>query len=430
MDSNQQLAARLSNAVPRGISIATPLFAARAENAELWDVEGRRYIDFAGGIAVQNIGHRHPRVLAAVRDQLEAFTHTCFQVTPYEVYVRLAERLNQLAPGASPKKTIILSTGAEAIENAVKIARAATGRPAIISFSGGFHGRTMMALALTGKVNPYKVGFGPFSADVFHAAFPDAYRGGSSEASLASIEQIFRAEVEASRVAAIVIEPVQGEGGFNVAPFEFMRALRRLCDRHGILLVADEIQTGFGRTGKMFAIEHSGVVPDLIAIAKAIGGGFPISAVIGCADVMDAPAPGGLGSTFAGNAVSCAAGLAVLDVMEEEGIIGRAQKLGEHVAQRLHAFQADPRFACIGDVRGLGPMLAIEFVSHRGSKEPAPQLAKGIAAKATERGLIVLSCGIYANVIRVLMPLTMSLELADEGLGILEASMLDAIAKA
>jgi 4-aminobutyrate aminotransferase/(S)-3-amino-2-methylpropionate transaminase len=429
MDTNQQLAARLAAALPRGISIATPLFAARAENAELWDVEGRRYIDFAGGIAVQNIGHRHPRILAAVRDQLEAFTHTCFQVTPYEVYVRLAERLNRLAPGPSAKKTIILSTGAEAIENAVKIARSATGRPAIISFSGGFHGRTMMTLALTGKTNPYKAGFGPFSADVFHAAFPDAYRGVSIEASLASIEQIFRADVEASRVAAIIIEPVQGEGGFNVAPFEFMRALRSLCDRHGILLIADEIQTGFGRTGKMFAVEHSGVVPDLIAVAKAIGGGFPIAAVIGRADVMDAPAPGGLGSTFAGNAVSCAAGLAVLDVMEEEGILARAQKLGEHVAQRLRAMHADPRFTCIGDVRGLGPMLAMEFVKRRESKEPAPELARSITARAAERGLIVLSCGIYANVVRVLMPLTMSLELADEGLGILEASMLEAISK-
>jgi 4-aminobutyrate aminotransferase/(S)-3-amino-2-methylpropionate transaminase len=428
MDSNQQLSARLVAAVPRGISIATPFFAARAENAELWDVEGRRYIDFAGGIAVQNVGHRHPRVMAAVREQLEAFTHTAFQVTPYEVYVRLAERLNRLAPGPAPKKTIILSTGAEAIENAVKIARAATGRSAIIAFSGGFHGRTMMALALTGKVTPYKVGFGPFSADVFHATFPDAYRGVSIEQSLASIEQIFRADVDAARVAAIVVEPVQGEGGFNVAPFEFLRALRGLCDRHGILLVADEIQTGFGRTGKMFAVEHSGVAPDLITIAKAIGGGFPISAVIGRADVMDAPIPGGLGSTFAGNAVSCAAGLAVLDVMEEEGILARANKLGEHVVSRLRAMQSEARFGCIGDVRGLGPMLAVEFVKHRASKEPAPEIAKRIAAKAAERGLIVLSCGIYSNVIRVLMPLTMSLELADEGLGILEASMLDAIA--
>jgi 4-aminobutyrate aminotransferase/(S)-3-amino-2-methylpropionate transaminase len=428
MHSNKQLTARLTAAVPRGISIATPFFAARAENAELWDVEGRRYIDFAGGIAVQNLGHRHPRVMAAVREQLEAFTHTAFQVTPYEVYVRLAERLNHLAPGPAPKKTIILSTGAEAIENAVKIARSATGRPAIISFSGGFHGRTMMTLALTGKVTPYKVGFGPFSADVFHATFPDAYRGVSIDDSLASLERIFRADVDPARVAAIIIEPVQGEGGFNVVPFEFMRALRELCDGHGILLIADEIQTGFGRTGKMFAVEHSGVAPDLIAIAKAIGGGFPISAVIGRADVMDAPIPGALGSTFAGNAVSCAAGLAVLDVMEEEGVIARANKLGEHVGARLRAMQSDPRFECIGDVRGLGPMLAVEFVKHRASKEPAPEIVKRITAKAAERGLIVISCGVYSNVVRVLMPLTMSLELADEGLAILEASILDAIA--
>jgi len=429
MDSNHQLALRCAAAVPRGISIATPMFVARAEGGEIWDVEGRRYIDFAAGIAVQNLGHRHPRVMAAVRAQLGAFTHTAFQVTPYEVYVRLAERLNRLAPGAAPKKTIILSTGAEAIENAVKIARAATGRPAIISFAGGFHGRTMMALALTGKINPYKVGFGSFRADVFHATFPDVYRGVMIEQSLASIEQIFRADVEPSRVAAIIIEPVQGEGGFNVAPFEFMRALRELCDRHGILLVADEIQTGFGRSGKMFAVEHSGIAPDLITIAKAIGGGFPISAVIGRAEVMDAPIPGGLGSTFAGNAVSCAAGLAVLDAMEEEGVIARAQKLGEHVAQRLRAMQGDSRFDCIGDVRGLGPMLAMEFVRDRTSKEPAPELVKSITAKAAERGLIVISCGVYSNVVRMLMPLTMSLELADEGLGILEASMLDALAK-
>ena len=351
MVSNDQLAVRLAAAVPRGISIAAPIFAARAENSELWDVEGRRYIDFAGGIAVQNIGHRHPRVMAAVRDQLEAFTHTSFQVTPYEVYVRLAERLNRLAPGSTPRKTMLLSTGAEAIENAVKISRVATGRSAIISFTGSFHGRTMMALALTGKVTPYKTGFGPFAAEVFHAPFPDLYRGVSAESSIAAIEKIFRSDVEASRVAAIIIEPVQGEGGFNVAPFNFMRELRALCDRYGILLIADEIQTGFGRTGKMFAVEHSGVAPDLITIAKALGGGFPISAVIGRADIMDAAVPGGLGSTFAGNPVSCAAGLAVLDVIEEEGILPRAQKLGDHLGARLRAFHDDPRFDCIGDVR-------------------------------------------------------------------------------
>ena len=430
MASNQQLLGRLTAAVPRGISIATPFFAARAENAEVWDVEGRRYIDFAGGIAVQNIGHRHPRVMAAVRDQIEAFTHTCFQVTPYEVYLRLAERLNRIAPGPGAKKTMLLSTGAEAIENAVKIARAATGRPAIISFSGGFHGRTMMALALTGKINPYKVDFGPFSGDVFHAAFPDEYRGVSIAQSLESIEKIFRSEVEASRVAAIVIEPVQGEGGFNVAPFDFMRGLRKLCDRHGILLIADEIQTGFGRTGKMFAIEHSEVAPDLIVIAKALGGGLPIAAVIGRVEVMDAPAPGGLGSTFAGNPVACAAGLAVLEVFEDEGILSRAIRLGDHLGERLRALQSDSRFDCIGDVRGLGPMLAIEVVKNRATKEPAPELTKQITATAANRGLIILSCGIHSNVVRLLPPLTASIELADEGLAILEASMIESIAKA
>jgi len=426
MGSNLDLSARLAAAIPRGMSIATPLFASRAENSEVWDVEGRRYIDFAGGIAVQNIGHRHPRVLNAVRRQLDEFTHTCFQITPYEVYVRLAERLNKLAPGAFAKKTILLSTGAEAIENAVKIARAATSRPALISFSGGFHGRTMMALALTGKTNPYKIGFGPFSGEVFHATFPDTYRGVSVADSIASIERIFRADVDPSRVAAILIEPVQGEGGFNVAPPEFLRELRAICDRHGILLISDEIQTGFGRTGKMFAIEHAGVIPDLIAIAKAIGGGFPIAGVIGRAEIMDAPAPGGLGSTFAGNAVSCAAGLAVLDVMEEEGILSRAQKLGAHLDERLRSLGRDPRLGFIGDVRGLGPMLALELVKNRESKEPAPELTKAIVAKAAERGLIVLSCGVYANVIRILAPLTASLELVDEGLGILENSMVDA----
>lgn len=427
MDSNLRLRERLAAAVPRGISIATPIFAARAENAEIWDVEGRRYIDFAGGIAVQNVGHRHPRVMAAVRAQLDAFTHTCFQVAPYEVYVRLAERLNRLAPGDAPKKTIMLSTGAEAIENAIKIARCATGRPAIISFSGAFHGRTMMALALTGKIVPYKLGFGPFAAEVFHAPFPDAYRGVSPAQSIAALETILRSSVEPARVGAIVIEPVQGEGGFNVAPFEFLRELRALCDRHGILLIADEIQTGFGRTGRMFAIEHSGVVPDLIAIAKAIGGGLPLSAVIGRADIMDAPAAGGLGGTFAGNPVACAAGLAVLDVLEEEGILARAHKTGAHLRARLEAMQNQPRMRCIGDVRGLGPMLAMEFVKDRASKEPDSDLARSISAKAAERGLIILSCGIYGNVIRVLVPLTASLELVDDGIAILEQVIVDSI---
>ena len=425
MKSNSDLISRLAASVPRGISIAAPFFIDHAEAAEIHDVEGRRYVDFAGGIAVQNIGHRHPRVLAAIASQLEAFAHVCFQVTPYEVYVRLAERLNRLAPGASPKKTIILSTGSEAIENAVKIARAATGRDAIISFTGGFHGRTMMALSLTGKMNPYKAGFGPFPGPVFHAPFPDAYRGISSQQSVDAIEALFRSSVEPSRVAAVVIEPVQGEGGFNVAPFAFMRELRALCDRTGILMIADEIQTGFGRTGRMFAVEHSGVAPDLLTVAKALGGGLPISAVTGRADVMDAPAPGGLGSTFAGNPLSCAAGLAFLDVIEEEGVLARAERLAEHLRARLD--QMRERFEVIGDVRGLGPMLAIELVTNRMAKTPAADLAKAVTGAAMRQGLIILSCGIYGNVIRLLPPLNISLEAVDEGLAILENSLAEAL---
>ncbi|HYK19085.1 MAG TPA: aspartate aminotransferase family protein, partial [Bryobacteraceae bacterium] len=336
-----------------------PILTQRASGAEIWDADGRRYIDFAGGIAVLNVGHRPPRVIAAVQAQLDAFTHTCFGVTPYEPYIKLAERMNQLAPIAAPKKTIFLTTGAEAVENAVKIARHATGRPAIISFTGGFHGRTLMALALTGKINPYKAGFGPFPADVFHAPFPDAYRGGSTEKSLAAIEALFKSSVEPSRIAAIIIEPVQGEGGFSVAPFDFLRELRGLCDRHGIVFIADEIQTGFGRTGRMFAVEHAGVEPDLITIAKSMAGGFPLSGVIGRAAIMDSVAPGGLGGTFAGSPVSCAAALAVLDVFRDEHVLARAEKQGELVRVRLDAMRQ--RFSFIGDVRGLGAMLAIEL---------------------------------------------------------------------
>src|SRR6202142_2803299 len=320
MTKSADLKARKTAAVPNGVG-TKGLYVVRAENSELWDVDGRRYIDFAAGIAVVNTGHRHPRVMEAVAQQGQAFTSFFFHVAPYESYVRLAERLNGLAPGDFAKKTLFLSSGAEAVENAIKIARYHTKRTAVIAFSGGFHGRTLMTMALTGKVMPYKRGFGPFPAEVYHAQFPQPYRGITTEEALADLDRLFHGDVDPKAVAAIIIEPVQGEGGFNVAPFEFMRALRTLCDRHGILLIADEIQTGFGRTGKMFAVEHSDVAPDLIAIAKAIGGGFPISAVIGRADVMDAPIPGGLGSTFAGNAVSCAAGLAVLDVIAEEGIL-------------------------------------------------------------------------------------------------------------
>jgi 4-aminobutyrate aminotransferase/(S)-3-amino-2-methylpropionate transaminase len=425
MDSNARLWERLQASVARGVSVSLPYFAAQAEGAEIRDVEGRRYIDFAGGIGVLNVGHRHPRVIAAVRSQLDSLTHACFQVTPYEPYVRLAERLNEVVPGAWPKKTLLLSTGAEAVENAVKIARYATGRPAIIAFGGAFHGRTLMGLALTGKVNPYKVGFGPFPADVYHVPFPDAYHGGSTAATMAAIEELFHSSVEPSRVAAIVVEPVQGEGGFNVAPFDFLRELRALCDRHGIIFIVDEIQTGFGRTGRMFAIEHSGVAPDLVAIAKSLAGGFPLSAVTGRAAVIDAVAPGGLGGTYAGSPVACAAALAVLDVMRDEDVLGRAVKLAARVRERLEAMSRDPRLECIGDVRGLGAMLAIELVKDRASRAPAPEMARATVMRAAERGLILLSCGVYGNVLRVLVPLTAQLELVDEGMSILEAALLD-----
>jgi 4-aminobutyrate aminotransferase len=414
---------RIAAAIPRGVSVPIPILAHHASGAEIWDADGRRYIDFGGGIAVMNVGHRHPRVIAAVQAQLEAFTHTCFGITPYEPYIKLAERMNQIAPISAPTKTIFLTTGAEAVENAVKIARHAAGRSAIISFTGGFHGRTLMALALTGKVNPYKAGFGPFPADTFHAPFPDAYRGGSTEKSLTAIETLFKASVEPSRVAAIIIEPVQGEGGFSVAPFDFMRELRALCDRHGIVFIADEIQTGFGRTGRMFAVEHAGVEPDLITIAKSLGGGFPLSGVIGRAKIMDSVAPGGLGGTFAGSPVSCAAALAVLDVFRDEHVLERAEKQGAMVHARLDAMRA--QFPVIGDVRGLGAMLAIELVRDRASKEPVPELASRLALRASERGLILLTAGIYGNVIRILAPLTASPELMDEGLTILEQALAD-----
>lgn len=421
--TNASLQARREAAVPRGVSTLLPVFAARAENAELWDVEGRRFIDFAGGIAVLNTGHRHPAVVAAVEKQLAAFTHTCFQVTPYESYIALAEALNALVPGAAPKKTLLLTTGAEAVENAIKIARFHTRRPAVIAFSGAFHGRTLMGMALTGKVAPYKQGFGPFPSDVYHVPYPNPYRGVSAEDSLKALEMLFKADVEPSRVAAIIIEPVQGEGGFHVAPFPFLREIRALCDAHGILLIADEIQTGIGRTGRMFAVEHAGVIPDLLTLAKSLGGGMPLSAVVGRADVMDAPAPGGLGGTYAGNPLACAAGLAVLETFAAENLLERAQNLGQTLTRRFTAMAREPAFSCIGEVRGLGAMVAMELVKDRDSREPDPDLARALIHKAAENGLILLGCGTYANTIRVLAPLTAADALVAEGLDRLEASL-------
>jgi 4-aminobutyrate aminotransferase / (S)-3-amino-2-methylpropionate transaminase / 5-aminovalerate transaminase len=421
MSNNSELQRRRDAAIARGISNQLPLFVARAENAELWDVEGRRYIDFAGGIAVLNTGHVHPRVKAAVAAQLEAFSHTCFMVTPYAVAVELAEKLNRLMPGPGAKKSIFVTTGAEAVENSIKIARAHTGRSAVIAFGGGFHGRTFMAMALTGKVAPYKAGFGPMPADVYHAPFPIPYHGVTVQQSLDALERIFKYEVEPSRVAAIIVEPVQGEGGFYVAAPEFLQSLRKLCDQHGIVLVVDEIQSGFARTGRMFAIEHAGIEPDLMTLAKSLAGGFPLAAVVGKANIMDAPGPGGLGGTYAGSPIACAAGLAVLEVIEAEGLCARATAIGTSMTAALRALQKE--IPAIGEIRGLGAMIAIELVRGGDPHSPDADLTKALVKRAAEKGLVILSCGLYGNVIRFLVPLTASDEIIREGLEIVAESL-------
>ncbi len=419
--TNAALMARRQAAIPRGVGQSHEVFIARGSNAEVWDVQGRRYIDFAGGIAVLNTGHCHPDISQAVKDQIDRYTHTCFQVLAYEPYVALAERFNALAPGDFAKKTLFLSSGAEAVENAIKIARAYTQRPGVIAFTSGYHGRTLLTLGLTGKVAPYKIGFGPFPNEIFHADFPNALHGVSVDDAMASIETIFKNDIEARRVAAIIVEPVQGEGGFNVAPFDFLQRLRALCDQHGIVMIADEIQTGAGRTGTWFAIEQAGVVPDMITMAKSMAGGYPISGVVGRADIMDAPAAGGLGGTYAGSPLGCAAALAVLDVFEKENLLARSRQLGQHLMASLQAMaSADKRIA---EVRGLGAMVAIELCKNADPHQPDADLAKALAATACQRGLILLTCGTYGNVVRILVPLTASDAIVDEGLAILQASL-------
>lgn len=425
--TNDALMARRAAALPRGVGQAHGVFAVRAENAEIWDVEGRRWIDFCAGIAVVNTGHCHPRVMAAARAQLESFTHTCFQVVAYESYVQLAERLNKLAPGSTPKKTFFMNTGAEAVENAVKVARAYTGRSGIIAFNGAFHGRTMFSLALTGKVDPYKKGFGPFPAEVFHAPYPDPLHGVSIDDAMHGLDLIFKNDVEAAKVAAIIVEPVQGEGGYIPAPAEFLQRLRALCDQHGILLVVDEIQTGAARCGKFFAVEHAGIEPDVITLAKGLGGGMTLSAVIGKAAVMDAAVPGGLGSTYAGHPVAVAAALAVLDVIEDEKLAERAAMLGEKCRARLDALRS--RFSCIADVRGLGAMTAVEFCHDGDPKKPAGDIAAALKNEAAKRGLLLLNCGSYGNVLRLMLPLTIPEKVLDEGMEILEAALAAAVGK-
>ncbi|TDN63706.1 4-aminobutyrate--2-oxoglutarate transaminase [Paraburkholderia sp. BL10I2N1] len=423
-NTNAGLQARKDAATPRGVGVMCNFYAERAENAELWDIEGRRFIDFGAGIAVVNTGHRHPKIVAAIREQLDHFTHTAYQIVPYASYVELAEKINARAPGDHPKKTAFFTTGAEAVENAIKIARAATGRPGVIAFTGGFHGRTLMGMALTGKVAPYKIGFGPFPSDVFHAPFPNPLHGVSVADSLRAIEHLFKADIDPKRVAAIIFEPVQGEGGFYAAPTEFVRALRKLCNEHGILLIADEVQTGFARTGKLFAMQHYDVVPDLMTIAKSLAGGMPLSGVVGRAEIMDAAAPGGLGGTYAGNPLAVAAAHAVLDIIDEEQLCERATVLGERLKARLVALRGE--VAQIADVRGPGAMVAVEF-NKAGTSEPDADFTKRVQARALERGLLLLTCGVYSNVIRFLFPLTIQDAVFEEGVAILEEVLKETV---
>ncbi len=426
MPSNASLHQRRQTAVPRGVGNAYGIYAQKASNAEITDEEGNRLIDFAGGIAVLNTGHCHPKIVAAVKEQVDKLTHACFQVTPYESYIRLAERLNNLVPIGGSKKTIFLTTGAEAVENAVKIARAHTKRAAVIAFSGAFHGRTMLGMALTGKYAPYKIGFGPFPTDIYHVPFPEPALKDNGAAALKALDTLFKADVGPDNVAAIIIEPVQGEGGFNVVPFEFLRAIREICTKHGIVFIVDEIQTGFARTGKMFAIEHAGVEPDLMTMAKSLAGGFPLSAVTGRAEIMDAPAPGGLGGTYAGSPIGCAAANAVLDVMEEEKLLDRANVIGKKMIDRLNDMKRRNTFGNrIGDIRGLGAMVACELVKADGT--PDGDLTKAVTAKAGENGLVLLSCGVNGNVLRFLMPLTAPDAIIDEGFDVLEKTIGQAV---
>lgn len=418
------LALREKN-IPRGITTAHPIFAVRGEGARLWDVDGKEYIDFIGGIGVLNVGHNHPRVVQAIKAQLEQLTHTSFQVAMYEPYLRLAEKLNAAMPGDEPHKTIFFTSGAEATENSIKISRAYTKRPAVIAFNNSFHGRTLMGMSMTGKSRPYKQNFGPFAPEIYHAPFPYLYRGWTVERALQMLDELFETQVAPERVAAIIIEPVLGEGGFIPVPVEFMKALRKITKQHGIVLIADEIQSGFGRTAKLFAIEHTEVIPDLITFAKSVSGGVPLSGVTGRADIMDAPDPGGLGGTFGGNLLACAAGLAVFDVFEEEDLLTRGEKLGKRLMETFQHWQA--RFPQIGDVRGLGAMVAIELVEDPTSKTPAPGITTQIVETAREHGLLLLKAGLYGNVIRVLVPLVASDKDIDEGLHAFERALEESI---
>jgi 4-aminobutyrate aminotransferase / (S)-3-amino-2-methylpropionate transaminase / 5-aminovalerate transaminase len=425
---SKALAERRAVAVPRALSHATPVYVAKAQDAWIEDVDGNRYIDFAGGIGCINMGHRREPVTAAIRAQLDKFLHTCVQVTPYEGYIRLAERMNRVTPGNFPKKTLFVNSGAEAVENAVKIARAHTGRPGIVSFEDAFHGRTMMTLALTSKTHPYKAGFAPFPSDVYRIPYAYCYRCSYSLKypscdlyCARHLEDTFKRVVASEDVAAVIAEPVLGEGGFVVPPPEYFRVLIDICHKHDVLFIADEVQSGFGRTGKLFASEHYGIEPDILVSAKSLGGGLPLAAITGRAEIMDAPGPGGLGGTFAGNPISCAAALAVLDLFEHENLLVRANEIGGQFQKRAGAWQK--RWPTVGDLRGLGGMQAIELVKSSESREPAADETKQVAKYCYEHGLITITAGSYSNVIRILVPLVATDEQIDEGLDVLECAI-------
>jgi 4-aminobutyrate aminotransferase/(S)-3-amino-2-methylpropionate transaminase len=423
VDSYASVVARERH-VPRGLSNTHAIFVERAEGTRVWDTAGKEYLDFTSGIGVLNTGHRHPFVVRAVRDQLDRLMHTCFQVTMYEPYVALAARLSALAGGADTHKAVLFTTGAEAIENAVKIARAHTRRSGVVAFSGAFHGRSLLALTMTASSPAYRQNFGPFATDVYHAPYPDEYRGWTTEKAIEALEQLFSTEVLPEQIAAVVIEPELGEGGFIPAPAAFMQQLRAITRRHGIVLVADEVQSGFGRTGRMFGYQHAGIEPDLVVMAKSLAAGLPLSAVAGTAAIMDAPLPGGLGGTYGGNPLACASALAVLDIFETEGLVARAAAIGEQLRAALLRLQA--QVSQIGDVRGLGAMLAIEMVADPATSEPDPELAQRIIDRARERGLLLLKCGPHKNVVRLLPPLTASSDEIASGAARLGSAVLDA----
>lgn len=420
--TNQDWLRRREQAVPRGLTTLTSVFADYAEDAEIWDVDGNRYIDFGGGIAVLNTGHRHPQVTAAVSAQQQRFTHTAFQVMAYDVYIELAEKLNSLVP-ISNAKTLFMNSGAEAVENAIKVARAYTGRNGVIAFNGAFHGRSMLTMGLTGKVLPYKSKFGPFPSGIFHAPFPIAHHGITEAQSLSAIDWLFKVDIEPDQVAAIIIEPVQGEGGFYAISKSFFQALRTICDQHGIVLICDEVQTGFARTGKLFASEYFDVEPDVITMAKSLAGGYPLSAVSGKAEIMDAPDPGGLGSTYGGNPLSCAAALAVIDVIEQQNLCQRANEIGELLRHRISEFKNQPDLPAIGDIRGIGAMVAFELIEKQTTNKPDAKATGRVIKAAEKNGLVLLSCGIFANTIRILVPLTATDSIINEGLDILQKSL-------